>query len=119
MIDTIFFLLVFFMMATLAMTAQEGIAVSLPKAATGQREPVRLTITVAEDGALFLDKAPTTIAALKGEIAGRLAKTPDMVVVLNADKAVSHGRVVEVLDLVRQVGAGRLAIATEKKEIGS
>ncbi len=119
MIDTIFFLLVFFMMATLAMTAQEGIAVSLPKAATGQREPVRLTVTLTESGGLFLDKTPIALDALKGELAGCLAKAPDTVVVLNADKSVPHGRVVEVLDLVRQVGAGRLAIATERKEAGS
>ena len=39
MIDTIFFLLVFFMMATLSMSHYSGLPVNLPKAATGQQPP--------------------------------------------------------------------------------
>ena len=39
MIDTIFFLLVFFMISTLSMTQFRGMAVNLPKAAAGQQAP--------------------------------------------------------------------------------
>ena len=37
MIDTIFFLLVFFMISTLSMSRYSGLPVNLPKAATGQQ----------------------------------------------------------------------------------
>ena len=39
MIDTIFFLLVFFMISTLSMTQFKGMPVNLPKAASGQQAP--------------------------------------------------------------------------------
>ena len=39
MIDTIFFLLVFFMISTLSMTQFKGMPVNLPKAAAGQQAP--------------------------------------------------------------------------------
>ena len=54
MIDTIFFLLVFFMISTLSMARYSGLPVNLPKAATGQQpasESVAVTIT--SDGKVF------------------------------------------------------------------
>ena len=41
MIDTVFFLLVFFMMASLSMTVYRGMPVSLPRAASGSAAPAR------------------------------------------------------------------------------
>jgi len=45
MIDTMFFLLVFFMVATLSMTVQQGLSVNLPHAVTA-RDEVRRTVTL-------------------------------------------------------------------------
>ena len=42
-----------------------------------------------------------------------LTKRAEKLVVIRADRAVTHGRVVELMDLARQSGAERLAIATE------
>jgi len=39
MIDTIFFLLVFFMISTLSMSQYKGMPVNLPKAASGRQAP--------------------------------------------------------------------------------
>ena len=49
MIDTIFFLLVFFMISTLSMAQYRGMPVNLPKAASGQQAP-------AESAAITIDK---------------------------------------------------------------
>jgi biopolymer transport protein ExbD len=39
MIDTIFFLFVFFMISTLSMSQYKGVPVNLPKAASGRQAP--------------------------------------------------------------------------------
>ena len=59
MIDVVFFLLVFFMMASLAMTIYQGLPVALPEAASGQKNAAETaSITLSKDGGSFLDREP-------------------------------------------------------------
>jgi len=113
MIDTMFFLLVFFMVATLSMTAQRGLTVNLPHAATARDEIKQVvTLTVTKEGKLFFDKeevASPAEAALR--LASQTGADAQVSVVINADRAVEHGRVVDLMDAVRQAGVSRLAIA--------
>lgn len=110
MIDTMFFLLVFFMMATLSMVVQRGLNVNLPRAAAGVASPAPATLTLTRDGGLYLDKERLASPA---EAARRLEASPGgaRAVLINADRTVEHGRVVEVLDLVRRAGVERVAVA--------
>jgi biopolymer transport protein ExbD len=112
MIDVVFFLLVFFMMASLSMATYRGLPVNLPQAATGREGvPDGATITVTREGQTFLDKEPVALPALAQRLRGMAAGKPGFAVIVNADDAVAHGRVVAVLDEVRGAGVGRLAIA--------
>ena len=113
MIDTMFFLLVFFMAATLSMTLQRGLPVNLPHAASARDEIKQvITLTLTKEGKLFFDKEELASPA---EVALRLAsqtKTGAQVsVVINADRAVEHGRVVDLMEAVRQAGVTRIAVA--------
>ena len=117
MIDTMFFLLVFFMVATLSMTMQRGIPVNLPHAATAQEELRQVvTLTVTKEGKLLFDKEPI---ASPDEAASRLSRWKatgtDVAVVINADRSVEHGQVVELMDAVRQSGVTRIAVAVKAK----
>ena len=117
MIDTIFFLLVFFMISTLSMTQFKGMAVNLPKAASGQQAPAEsAAITIEKDGQLFLNQQRVKKTALGDALKQQLAKNADMLVVINADDGVAHGRVVEVMDIARAVNVARMAIAVKPKE---
>jgi biopolymer transport protein ExbD len=118
MIDTMFFLLVFFMVATLSMTMQRGIPVNLPHAATAQEELRQVvTLTVTKDGKLLFDKE---LIASPDEAAVRLgrwkASGTDVSVVVNADRSVEHGVVVELMDAVRQAGVTRIAVAVKPRD---
>jgi biopolymer transport protein ExbD len=115
MIDTMFFLLVFFMVATLSMTLQRGLPVNLPHAATAQDELRQVvTLTLTKEGRLLFDKEPISAA---GEVTGRLSRWrsagTDVSVVINADRYVEHGLVVELMDAVRQAGVTRIAVAVK------
>ena len=113
MIDTVFFLLVFFMMASLSMTVYRGMPVSLPRAASGGPAPNEsVTITVTGGGDTYLDGQHIEIEALAGALQARQAAAPTLAVVVHADQGVAHGRVVGVLDAARTAGVTRLAIAT-------
>jgi biopolymer transport protein ExbD len=112
MIDVVFFLLVFFMMASLAMTVYQGLPVSLPEAASGQRAAAETaSITVARDGQTYLNREPVTLAALPDRLRPLLAAHRDLAVVISADREVAHARVVDVLDGLRGSGVTRIAIA--------
>ena len=117
MIDTIFFLLVFFMISTLSMTQFKGLAVNLPKAASGQQAPAEsAAITIDKDGRLFLNQQAVDKSALGNALKQQLANNAEMLVVINADDGVAHGQVVEVMDIVRAANAVKMAIAVKPKE---
>ena len=117
MIDTIFFLLVFFMISTLSMTQFKGMPVNLPKAASGQRAQAEsAAITIDKDGRLFLNQQAVEKAALGEALKQQLAKNAEMLVVINADDGVAHGQVVEVMDIARDANVAKMAIAVKPKE---
>jgi biopolymer transport protein ExbD len=77
MIDVIFFLLVFFMVSTLSMTINRGLPVNLPTAATSQKD-VRenVSLTVMQDGKIFLNKEPVTLQDMGPRVKAALAGDP-------------------------------------------
>ena len=117
MIDTIFFLLVFFMISTLSMSQYKGMPVNLPKAASGQQAPAEsAAITIDKDDRLFLDKQPVDKSSLRDLLRQQLVKNPELLLVINADDGVAHGHVVEVIDIARSADVVKMAIAVKPKE---
>jgi biopolymer transport protein ExbD len=117
MIDTIFFLLVFFMISTLSMAHYRGLPVNLPKAATGQQAPSEsASVTITQDGKVSIDKQAVARENIRAVLKQRLATNPDLLVLINADERVEHGLVVEVMDDARQAGVIKMAIAIKPKE---
>ena len=117
MIDTMFFLLVFFMIATLAMTLQRGMPVNLPTAgSTTDKVKEQVSVTLTEDGTLYFNKDPIVLQELQPKLSAVLQSDPDPTVVINADEKITHGRVIEVMDHVRLSGISNMAIATKPKK---
>ena len=116
MIDTIFFLLVFFMIASLAMTTMKGMPVNLPKATSARDRPmVKVVLTLTETGKYYIDKKQVTFGAIYPEMKARLAENPKLVVVINCDKKQSWAQGIELADEAKRAGAQLLTIATEPR----
>jgi len=118
MIDTMAFLLVFFMIASLAMSRQAGLPVSLPRAETADPQTWgdrSLVVTLESDGGVYLNKEAVARGSLAEKIRGRLAERPDLIVVINADEGIRHGDVVAAMDAAKNAGAARMAIATRPR----
>ena len=114
MIDTMFFLLVFFMIATLSMTMQKGMPVNLPTAGSAtDNVPEQVSLTLTKKGELFFNKEPISVLELEPRLQSLVDKGEDPSVVIKADEAVSHGRVIEVMDSIRKTGILNMAIATK------
>ena len=117
MIDTIFFLLVFFMISTLSMAHYDGLPVNLPKAATGEQPPSEsAAVTISSDGKIAIDKQEVQRDQIVNFLRRRLKSNPELVVLVNADERVEHGLVVDVMDQARQAGVAKMAIAVKPKD---
>jgi biopolymer transport protein ExbD len=114
MIDVVFALLTFFIMSTLYLTKSEGLPVNLPKAETSKAQvKAPLVITIDKTGQIALNQQAVTLENLDSQIQS-LMKTKEATVVINADAAVNHGRVIAVMDQVRRINGAKLAIATQR-----
>jgi biopolymer transport protein ExbD len=109
-VDIILVVLIIFMVTAQAIVEQT-IKVNLPDSATGEpTDTVSLGLTLTVDGQLLLDGEPTTQAALETRLKQAKADEEDVVCLISADKAVEHGRVVWLLDVIRAQGVGKFAI---------
>lgn len=112
MVDVIFAILTFFIMSSLFLTRSTGLSVNLPDAQTAETQPLsQAIVTIAPDGTLTLNQQPVTLEQLPTTLQQRIGDQV-VLVVLQADTQVDHGRVVAVMDRLRQMPNVRLAIAT-------
>lgn len=116
MIDIMFFLLVFFMMSSLYMVEQKTIPINLPEASASQSDiPKSINITIMSDGKVVYEKEELPLDLLKRRVALQLSSQPDSVFILRGDRLAEYGKVVAVMDELKQAGARRVAVATETK----
>ncbi len=114
MIDTMFFLLVFFMIATLSMTIQHGMPVNLPTAESAtDKIPEQISLTLTQEGALYYNKDLIELTELEMRLGNLRQTDPDPSIVINADEQVPHGQVIKVMDIIRLAGIPNMAIATK------
>jgi biopolymer transport protein TolR len=121
LVDVVLVLLVIFMV-TAPMIAAQGILVDSPAAATGAAIQGTLSLAITDDGSLVVtaDDVQQTFAADKRLGATELLKKfqaehPDSKAIIAGDKDVSHGAVMEVIDMVRSVGIEKFALRTKPK----
>lgn len=116
LIDVVFNLLIFFMVTTTFVTAA-GLDVNLPEASTKaeHRELPDRIVSIGNDGKLAYAGRIIERDALREEFEKLAAVDPFLPLVIKADKKVEHGRVVEIMDLAKESGLKKLAIATSAK----
>jgi biopolymer transport protein ExbD len=112
MIDTMMFLLMFFIVASLALAVQNGLPVDLPKASTGvQHSAQNVTLTIDAAANIHLNTKSITLSDETADLKA-LGVSSGTLVIINADSNVKHGVVTDVMDNARKAGIERFAIAT-------
>ena len=114
LIDVIFCILTFFLLAALQFTRQQAINVDLPKAntSTTPQAQQRLIVTIDPVGQIYVEQQPINLDQLPGTLQTYFRANPTALMVLNASRTSSYDDVVQVLDTMRQVGGDRVALAT-------
>ena len=114
MIDVIFSILAFFIISTLFLTRSEALDVNLPQAATAKvQKSAQINVTIQPNGEIALNRQPISLEALQQSVRQLIEPNTQSFVIVNADKQVAHGRVVTVMDQLRQIDGVKLAIAAE------
>ena len=113
MIDIIFAILSFLIVSSLYLTRIDTVPVDLPKASTSVRNDKKfINISIDKSGNLFINKLRTELQDMKLKVVN-LTNVNNNLVILNADKNISHGYVISVLDVLRSIDDLKIAISTK------
>jgi biopolymer transport protein ExbD len=110
LVDITLVLLIIFMVTT-KIVLNQAVPLDLPKAATGTSElQVVFSIVLATDGRTIVDgKLVPNDEAILALARDSQSQHPDLRAVIKADSAVTHGRVIHVLDLLKQAHVAKIA----------
>jgi len=114
MLDLAYVLLVIFIIMTTA--SVQGIRVNLPKASNSPSlaKPKTKAVTITEDGRIFLDAYPVSIAELEQRLRDLKAAEHDFPVVVKGDAHVQYEKVMAVLDLMNRLDINQLGLVTQR-----
>ncbi|MDD9940687.1 MAG: biopolymer transporter ExbD [Myxococcales bacterium] len=114
LIDVVFQLLIFFLLTT-SFIHERSMQVDLPEARIEKETEAPtelLAITIAADGTVAHGETPVSWDELTDLFGRAAANDPTREVMIRGDRAVPHGRVIQVMDLAQRHGLTKMAIAT-------
>lgn len=115
MVDVMLVLLVIFMVTAPLLTA--GVDVDLPEAGAaavkGQDEP--LAVTVDAEGRIFIQDTEVSLETLAPKLEAVAGRNPDLRIFVRGDKAISYGRVMQVVGAINGAGYTKVALLTDPR----
>ncbi|WP_017222582.1 ExbD/TolR family protein [Moritella dasanensis] len=114
MIDMVFILLIFFLV-TASFNKMNAIDIQRPDGATNDMQgAVSLVVSIDAENGVWIEGEPVDIRKLRSRVK-TLSGGDHTSVMLNADRSVDTGRLIEVLDQVRLAGVDNVAVATARQ----
>jgi biopolymer transport protein ExbD len=109
LVDITLVLLIIFMV-TAKLIVSKSVPLDLPKAASGSDIQTVFSIVLAADGTTQIDgKTVPSDDVILAQARGARDKNPELRAIIKADSAVNHGRVIHVLDLLKQAQVAKIA----------
>ena len=113
LVDIVLVLLIIFMV-TAKLIVNKSVPLDLPKAAKGTDIQTVFSIVLAADGTTQVDsKGVPSDDAIFALAKKAHEGNPELRAVIKADAAVSHGRVIHVLDLLKQAEVSKIAFGVQ------
>ena len=122
LVDVVLVLLIIFMVLTPLL--QLGYDVNVPPKATAQSAmdvvtKQQLIVTQTEPDSVFLNREKIELKQLPLRLTEILQKRNDKTVFFSADDALNYGVVISTMDMIRNAGAEKIGIITEKVSVPS
>ncbi|UCF56311.1 MAG: biopolymer transporter ExbD [Deltaproteobacteria bacterium] len=116
LIDIVFLLLIFFMV-TSHFDVASGVRIRLPKVAKRilNQEKNKITLVIDKSGQTYLEGKSVDMKTLQKRLETLVHEKGMVQVILQADKDVRHGKVVQIMDLAKTAGAHSIIIAARWK----
>lgn len=116
MIDMVFILLIFFLVAS-SFVKEAGIEVNRPVAQTAHTQGRgTIRIAISETGEIWMERRSIDVRAVRANVERMLAESPEASVVVLADETAHTGLLVQVMDQVRLAGVSDIAVAARQQE---
>lgn len=113
LVDIVLVLLIIFMV-TAKLIVSKSVPLDLPKAASGSEVQTVFSVVLAADGVTQVDgKTITNEEGILPLAKGAHEKNAELRAVIKADAAVPHGRVIKVLDILKQAGVQKIAFGVQ------
>ena len=116
MIDMMFLLLIFFLLTSFLVRPSIPVALPETESAEVQDQP-EMTITIFQDGRLMLEGAIVSEDALSRRLRRLSVSGRAEGIVIQADRGVPFGRVVEIMDLSKKSGVRTISFLVEQKQV--
>ena len=116
LVDVALVLLIIFIV-TAKIIVMPAVPMDLPKAVQSEETQIIFSVLLPLQGPTLVDGEPVSDdAALLQRAREAVAKDSALRAVINADTAVSHGRVIHVLDVLKTAGIIHIAFGTTPEE---
>lgn len=115
LIDVVFLLLIFFLVATTFYEAEKDITIRLAEATEGQQReqsPRVVVVNVNASGIVVVNQRVMAFGELEAYLAEAREASRDLVVVVRCDRRAFHADFVKVLNLCEKVKVSQVAVAT-------
>lgn len=110
-VDIILVVLIIFML-TSSLIISPSIMIELPKAGSGEEIAKSiLNISVNPEGIVFLNGEDINTSDLIFRVQSLITGDPEIHAVISADKNVSHGVVISVMDSLKKAGVNKVAMS--------
>ncbi|MCB0420836.1 MAG: biopolymer transporter ExbD [Bdellovibrionales bacterium] len=114
-VDIILVVLIIFMVST-PFIVRSGIKINLPKAASSDETvPSQFQLSILPSGEALVNGKSVSLEELAQFAKDHVQKNPEIQAIIAADKTVSHGRVIELIDTIKSAGISKFAITTDNK----
>ena len=112
LVDVTFVLLIIFIISTPLM--RSGMKVDLPRAVIRQPQSQRaILITIDRNGQAFVNGEKVAVLEIGAKVSGFMRGAPDRPVLIEGDTKTEYGKIVAVMDMVRQAGIENVGLVLE------
>ena len=113
--DVLLVLLIIFMVVT--PLVQRGVDVKLPSALNTSSMPDSpdVVLAVKKDGTIYVNEGKVTMENLQNALEEAFLTVSEQKLYIRADQDIEYGKIVDLIDVMREAGIEIIGIITEKK----